>query len=151
MVQDRTEESTRELFHTATGEQVCASIERVNLDMWKPCMKVAREVAPNALQVHDKFHLFKKLSEAIDTTRRAEVKHHPVLKESRYAVLKNAENRTAKQQEKFQQIDALNLKTAHAWRIRENFKDVFLEHDPKNSASCWINGQPMRYKRGSAQ
>ncbi len=130
MVEDRTEESTRELFLKITGEQVCPTIERVNLDMWKPYMKVAEEVAPNALQVHDKFHLFKKLSEAIDSTRRSEVKQHPELKESRYAVLKNAENRTAKQEEKFQQIDALNLKTAQAWRIRENFKEVFSERDP---------------------
>jgi transposase len=129
MVEDRTEESARELFLKVTGESVCESIERVNLDMWKPYMKVTREVAPKALQVHDKFHLFKKLSEAIDATRRSEVKQHPELKESRYAVLKNAENRTAKQQEKFQQIDALNLKTAHAWRIRENFKEVFLARD----------------------
>lgn len=130
VVRDRTEESARELFRKATGEEICASIERVNLDMWKPYMKVAGELAPNALQVHDKFHLFKKLSEAIDTTRRSEVKEQPVLKESRYAMLKNAENRTAKQQEKFDQIDALNLKTAQAWKVRENFKEVFTEKDP---------------------
>lgn len=129
MVQDRTEESTRALFLTVTGQEVCTSMERVNLDMWKPFMKVAGEVAPNALQVHDKFHLFKKLSEAIDTTRRGEVKQQPLLKKSRYAVLKNAENRTAKQQEQFQQIDALNLLTAQAWRVRENFKEIFAEKD----------------------
>lgn len=131
MAQDRTEESTRELFLKVTGQQVCDSIERVNLDMWKPYMKVAGEVAPKALQVHDKFHLFKKLSEAIDSTRRGEVKHCPELKGGRYAVLKNAENRTAKQQAQFEQIDALNLKTAHAWRIRENFKEVFVQRDPE--------------------
>lgn len=131
MVQDRTEESTRELFLKVTGKEVCDTIERVNLDMWKPYMKVAGEVAPKAQQVHDKFHLFKKLSEAIDATRRKEVKQCPQLKGSRYAVLKNAENRTAKQQEQFEQIDAMNLRTAHAWRIRENFKEVFAERDPE--------------------
>lgn len=137
MVQDRTEESTRELFLKVTGQLVCDSIERVNLDMWKPYMKVAQDVAPNALQVHDKFHLFKKLSEAIDTTRRGEVKQCPQLKGGRYAVLKNAENRTAKQQEQFQLIDAMNLKTAHAWRIRENFKEVFCEREPEQVANLF--------------
>lgn len=142
MVQDRTEESARSLFHKVTGEEVCSTIERVNLDMWKPYMKVAGEVAPNAIQVHDKFHLFKKLSEAIDSTRRGEVQEQPVLKKTRYAMLKNAENRTAKQQEQFQQVDALNLRTAQAWRVRENFKEIFTQKEPVNLGDLfeiWAN------------
>lgn len=137
MVQDRTEESTRALFLTVTGQKVCTTMERVNLDMWKPFMKVAGEVAPSAMQFHDKFQLFKKLSEAIETTRRGDVKQQPVLKKNRYAVLKNAENRTAEQQEQFQQIDAPNLLTAQAWRIRENFKEIFIEKDTTRLAELF--------------
>lgn len=129
LVKDRTEKSTRELFVKVTGQQVCPTIERVNLDMWHPFMKVAAEVAPDALQVHDKFHLFKKLSEAIDHTRRKEVKQQPILKKNRYAVLKNAENRNEQQQRTFEQIDEMNLLTAQAWRIRENFKTLFVEQE----------------------
>jgi transposase len=75
--------------------------------------------------VHDKFHIVKKLSEAIDKTRRQEVKTEPVLKNNRFAVLKNQENRTQSQQSVFEQLDKANLKTAQAWHIRENFKSLF--------------------------
>ncbi len=129
LVKGRTEKSTRELFVKVTGQEVCPTIERVNLDMWHPYMKVTAEVAPDALQVHDKFHLFKKLSEAIDYTRRKEVKEQPVLKKNSYIMLKNAENRNEEQQRTFEQIDAMNLLTSQAWRIRENFKTIFVEQE----------------------
>ena len=50
-------------------------MERVNIDMWKPYINVIEEIAPQATIVHDKFHIVKKLSEAIDKTRRKEVKN----------------------------------------------------------------------------
>ncbi|MCC6845728.1 MAG: transposase [Bacteroidetes bacterium] len=40
------------------------------MDMWKPYMNVINEIAPQAIVVHDKFHLFRKLSEVTDRARR---------------------------------------------------------------------------------
>lgn len=51
-------------------------------------MNTIKEIAPTAIIVHDKFHLFKKLSEAIDKTSRKEVKDNPQFKKQRYTVLK---------------------------------------------------------------
>ena len=72
--------------------------------MWKPYINVIEEIAPQATIVHDKFHTVKKLSEAIDKTRRKEVKYAPLLKKNRYTVLKNEHNRTENQQLVFEQF-----------------------------------------------
>jgi transposase len=88
-------------------------------------MNTMTKLAPQALLVHDKFHLIKKLSDAINKTRQKEVVESDLLKKQKYTVLKNAENRTDSQNEQFKLIDEANLKTAQAWHIRENFKLLF--------------------------
>ena len=97
------------------------------MDMWKPFMNTIKSIAPQAIIVHDKFHLFKMLSEAIDKTRKKEVKDNPQLKGQKYTVLKNANNRTETQKAIFDQLIKDNLKTSQAWLIRENFKEVFAD------------------------
>ncbi len=68
---------------------------------------------------------FRIVSEGIDATRMKEVKTQALLKDQKYTVLKNQENRTQQQQKKFEQMLKDNLLTAQAWRIRENFKYLF--------------------------
>ena len=129
MNEGRKEKSVKALFFSLNTKEHQPQIKRVNIDMWKPYMNAMEDIAPQAVQVHDKFHLFKKLSEAIDKTRKQEVKETPLLLNQKYTVLKNAENRTEKQQEYFDKINEANLKTAQALRIRENFKDIFQIND----------------------
>lgn len=135
MVEGRKEEDAKKLFITVSGETEQPQLNRVNMDMWKPFMKTIESIAPQATIVHDKFHLFKMLSEAIDKTRRKEVKDNPQLKGQKYTVLKNADNRTETQQSIFAQLIKDNLKTSQAWLIRENFKGVFT--DKQNSESSY--------------
>lgn len=125
MVEGRKEEDTKKLFVNVSGETKQPQLNRVNMDMWKPFMNTIKSIAPQAIIVHDKFHLFKMLSDAIDKTRKKEVKDNPQLKGQKYAVLKNANNRTETQQAIFEQLIKDNLKTSQAWLIRENFKGVF--------------------------
>jgi transposase len=125
LAEGRAEKDVKALLYCVTSQETQPQLERVNIDMWKPYINVIEEVAPQATIVHDKFHIVKKLSEAIDKTRREEVKKEPMLKNNRYTVLKNEDNRTQKQQSVFEQLDKVNLKTAQAWHIRENFKSLF--------------------------
>ena len=125
MTEGRAEKEVKALFYCINSQEKQPQLERVNIDMWKPYINVIEEIAPQATIVHDKFHIVKKLSEAIDKTRRKEVKNEPLLKKNRFTVLKNEENRTQIQQSVFEQLDAANLKTAQAWHIRENFKSLF--------------------------
>lgn len=125
MTQGRREKDVKALFFSLNSEEKQPSLKRVNMDMWKPYMNAIKDIAPQAMIVHDKFHLFKKLSESIDKTRRKEIKENELLKKQKYTVLKNQENRTQEQQKAFEQLLEANLLTAKAWQIRENFKYLF--------------------------
>ena len=57
--------------------------------------------------------------------RRREAKTHEELKNSRYALLKNEENRTEKQHEIFKTIQESNYQVSIAWRLREEVKAIF--------------------------
>lgn len=125
MTEGRKGEHVKTLFFLVTDQEQQPQIKRVNLDMWEAYINTMKEIAPNAIQVHDKFHLVGKLSDSINQTRKQEVKTESLLKLNKYTVLKNKENRTERQQTAFELIDKANLKTAQAWKIRENFKDIF--------------------------
>ncbi len=129
LTEGRKSENVKAMMFALTNEEVLPQIEMVNLDMWEAYMTSMKTIAPNAVQVHDKFHLVSKLSDAINATRKQEVRTEPLLKKARFSVLKNAENRTIKQQEQFDSINEANLLTAQAWRVRENFKAIFDQTD----------------------
>ena len=64
MAEGRAEKDVKGLFYCATSQEEQPQLERVNIDMWKPYINVIEEIAPQAMIVHDKFHIVKKLSEA---------------------------------------------------------------------------------------
>lgn len=132
LTEGRKAENVQAMMFALTNQEILPDIKMVNLDMWEAYMNSMKIIAPNAVQVHDKFHLIKKLSDAINKTRQQEVKKEPLLKKARFTVLKNQENRTEKQSEQFKIINDANLLTAQAWRVRENFKALFKEND-------WLN------------
>jgi transposase len=141
MQEGRKEKNLKALLYTVSGQQAQPRLKRVNIDMWQPYINAITQVAPQALLVHDKFHLIKKLSEAIDKTRRKEIGESELLKNQKYTVLKNATNRTEAQNIQFKLIDAANLKTAKAWHIRENFKllfDICSTQNAKELLKKWI-------------
>jgi len=117
--------STDKLLDKTFTKKQLESINTVSIDMWKPYMQSIERKAPNAEIVHDKFHLIKYLNEAIDKVRRREVQKNEVLKNSRYILLKNEQNLTAKQQVKYQMIKDSNFEVTKAMNIRENFKSLF--------------------------
>ncbi len=42
------------------------AVKFVCSDMWRPYLKVIREILPQALNILDRFHIAKKLNEAVD-------------------------------------------------------------------------------------
>jgi transposase len=123
--EDRTKEACKKLFNRSLTSEQLEKVSSITMDMWKSYMLSANEYLPNASIVHDRFHLVKYINEAIDKIRRREVKHHQELKNSRYALLKNPENLTLKQQIQFNAIADANYEVSKAWQVRENFKDLF--------------------------
>lgn len=117
----RCQESAAQLLKSTFTTQM----NTVSMDMWKPFMNAVTANCPNAEIVHDKYHLVAYLNKGIDQVRRREISQHADLKHSRYALLKNPENLTVQQREKFEQIKAANYQVSKAWHIKENFKDLF--------------------------
>lgn len=89
------------------------------------------EHLPKAEITFDRFHVMKKLSEAIDEVRRVEQREMPELKRSRYVWLKNRSNLTPKQAETLAWLTrpSMRLATARAHRWREDFQGFYDQPD----------------------
>lgn len=124
---DRTE-ATFERFFEVLGEERAKSLKFVCSDMWKPYLNVIAEKASQAIHVLDRFHIMKKLNEAIDEVRAGEAKsmkrdgYEPVLKHSRWCLLKRPENLTEKQTVKLSELLRYNLRSVRAHLLREDFQ-----------------------------
>lgn len=104
-------------------------IRYASMDMSKSYQAGARWQVPNAQLVFDKFHVIKLAGEAVDQTRRREVREHPwrkeALKDSRYIWLKNPENLTEKQEAGLARLSQLNLHTTKAYQMRLALQDIY--------------------------
>jgi len=124
---DRTQKTLKEFFQEF-GPQRSAALRFVCTDMWKPYLNVVAEMAGQALNILDRFHIMSHMSKAIDKVRATEVKtlkakgQAPVLTGSRWCLLKRPENHTEKQTVKLKELLAINLKTVRAYLLKEDFQ-----------------------------
>lgn len=117
-----------ELFEQNKG--IKDQITDVSCDMSPAFIKGIKQSFPSAQITFDKFHILKKINEAVDAVRRSEVKTEWFLRGARFAILKNECNLTAKQKETRDKLSELNLKTFRAIRIREAYQEIY--HVPTN-------------------
>ena len=115
------------------------AVTEASADMSKAFSNGIAESLPNAKVTFDKFHVVKLVNDAVDEVRRLEQKTTPELKKSRYVWLKNPENLTAGQWEKFDGLDVVNsnLKTARAYAIRLSFQELF--NQPADLAKPYLD------------
>jgi transposase len=122
----------------------CDSIKHVSIDMSKAFICGVRTEIPNAEIVFDKFHVMKAMNEAVNTVRRGESAYLPELNGTRFAWLKNPENRTEEQNEVMKIINPLscNWETARAYRYKLGLQLCF-HGTPENAEKLlkkWIYG-----------
>ena len=124
---DRTK-ATLKNFFVEFGPVRSSALRFVFTDMWKPYLLVVAEMASQALNVLDRFHIMSHMNKAIDKVRATEVKtlkakgKKAVLTSSRWCLLKRPENCTEKQTIKLQELVAMNLKTVRAYLLKEDFQ-----------------------------
>jgi len=99
---------------------------------------VIRKWAPDATLVFDKFHIIKRLMEAVDAVRRQEIaqkdqQHKDLVKRSRYIWLKNPWNLTDKQKMRLSELERLNLKINRAYLLKEQFRQFWDYVYPSNA------------------
>jgi transposase len=142
IAEKRTKESINGFFDWF-GEERSSKIKFICTDMWKNFLNVVKDRAPNALNILDRFHIVKKINEAIDKVRNLESKELKKkgkdieLKNSRWALLKRVENLTEKQSAKLKELLACNLKTIKAYLLKEEF-DYFWQYSSATWASKFL-------------
>lgn len=144
-----------ERFFAMIGPELSATIEFICSDMWKPYLRVIREKCGQAVHVLDRFHIAKKLQQAVDDVRSTEAKrmpadgYEPLLTKSRWCFLKRPENLTRNQKLKLRDLLRYNLQSVRAYLLKEDF-DQFWEYvSPTRAASSSINGVIRRCALGS--
>jgi transposase len=127
VAEERTEDSLRGFF-TMLSDEVRGAIRFVCSEMWQSYLKVIGEQAKKAVHVLDRFQIMKNINQAIDDVRRAEAKrlerdgYQPVLKDSRWCLVKRPENLTDKQTVKLAELLQYNLKSVRSHLLREDFQ-----------------------------
>ena len=124
---DRTAKSFAKFFNLL-GKKRSAAIRFVCSDMWQPFLTVIAHRAKRALNILDRYHIAAKMNKAIDEVRAKEAKemkangYEPVLKNTRWCLLKRPGNLTDKQDVKLAELLQYNLKTVRAYLLKEDFQ-----------------------------
>ena len=107
-------------------------------------MKVIREKCSQALNILDRFHIVAKMNKALDEVRAAEYRrmaqagYQPVLKKSRWCLLKRPENLTDKQKIRLRDLLRFNLKTVRAYLLKEEFQQLW-DYDSPSWAGKFLD------------
>lgn len=127
VARDRTEQSLRGFFqYLSDAERRC--LRFVCSDMCQTYLNVIAAELGQAIHVLDRFHIMKKMNEAMDEVRRSEMArlkrdgYEPVLKHSRWCLLKRPENRTGKETLKLAELLQYNLQSVRSHLSREDFQ-----------------------------
>ena len=132
---ERTEGSLREFF-AMLGVARTGSLKFICSDMWQPYLKVIAAQAGQAVHVLDRYHVMAKMNRAIDEVRAGEARqlqadgYEPVLKHSRWVLLKRPENLTDTQTVKLRELLKYNLKSVRAYLLREEFQRFWEYQSP---------------------
>jgi transposase len=127
---ERTIESFQGFFEVI-GDQLASKIVFVCSDMWEPYLKVIREKCSEALHILDRFHIVAKMNQALDEVRAGESRRmareglEPVLKKSRWLLLKREENLKTEQRFRLRDLLRYNLKTVRAYLLKESFQQLW--------------------------
>lgn len=123
------------LRHGGTVEQIAT----MTSDMSPAFLKGIREHFPDTTVTLDRFHVVKIISDAVDATRRAERKEEPLLKGSRYALLRNPKKLSAREKALVSEIVASTARSGIAYSLKLSFNNFFYQPN-KDAAVHFLKG-----------
>src|SRR5262249_2344659 len=118
------------------GQEIVSKIAFICSDMWEPYLKLIRQKCSEALHILDRFHIVANMNKALNQVRAEEARrmHHdgraPVLKKSRWLLLKPTENLGADQRFRPPDLLRYNLKTVRAYLLKEAFQQLWDYNSP---------------------
>ena len=122
--------ATLRAFFEELGPERCQLIETVTIDMSKAFISVVKEMVPHARLIFDRFHVQRILQDALDKTRRDEVRaaaskeEKAALKNTRNAIQKREFNRTDKDLETLEKLREDNSRIFDALLLKDSFAAV---------------------------
>ena len=112
-------------FSEDLGEEGCAELECVTIDLSAGFIKAVQEHAPQAQIVFDRFHVQRLASDALDEVRRSQQRElrgtdeERVLRHTRYALLKSPWNLTPMEEGKLADVQQANERLYRAYLLKE--------------------------------
>jgi transposase len=117
--------STLGAFFNELGDERCAELECVTIDLAAGFIKAVQEHAPQAEIVFDRFHVQRLASDALDEVRRAQQRDlkgtddECALRHTRYALLKSPWNLTALEEGRLVDVQKANAPLYRAYLLKE--------------------------------
>ena len=135
-------EESLDQYYEHIGKDASSGISSVSMDMWDPYIASTKQHVDSAHSkiVYDKFHIMKRMNMALDAVRRDETKlayAKNILKKTRYMWLYSSEKLPDKYREKYEMLKASDLKTARAYAIKENLRNLWLCETEDEAKSFW--------------
>ncbi len=128
---DRSEKSM-DLFFQWLGPRKCKGIRLAVMDMWKPFRNSTLKAknAPQVAILYDKFHILKRLNEALDTVRKSEYarlsgKDRRFIKGQKYTLLSHWANLSQEGRQSLKQLFAANRRLNKAYLLKEMFGQLW--------------------------
>ncbi len=121
-------------FFAALGADRCAAITHVSADAARWIAEEVAQACPNAVRCADPFHVVAWATDALDQVRRETWNaarkggmsvHARDLKGARYALWKNPEDLTERQQTKLAWVAKVNHRLYRAYLLKEQLRQVF--------------------------
>lgn len=129
VAEGRTQLAAETALKEGLSERQRESVEAVTMDMWRPFEGAQAGLLPQAEIVYDRFHLARDLNNAVDAARRKEARQSKdaarFLKRTRYLWLKNREDLSEKEQERWRALRPCGLETMKVWALKEAFRPFF--------------------------
>ncbi len=127
-------QATLEAFFDEIGVEIAHGIEAI--DMWDSYIAAIKDRAPQAAIVFDKFHVISNYSKVIDKVRveefkKAEAEDKPVLRGTRYLLLKNQENLSPDQLCRLEELRSLNQNLNMVYVLKDDL------HRPGTGKRLW--------------
>ncbi len=112
------------------GKDKLAKISFASMDMWDPYIKAIKESCPNVELIFDKFHVVKKVNEALDKIRKKEFAsasddERKNMKHKRYIILHRENNLNAEQKEELNSLIKSNEELHKAYLLKEQVLSIF--------------------------
>ena len=122
--------ATLEAFFDQIGEDVAHGIAAIAIDMWDPYIAAIQAHAPQAAIVFDKIHVIRNYAKVVNRVRldelsKAEKEEKPVLRGTKYLLLKNQENLFPKQRCRLEELLSLNQNLNVVYVLKDDLKRLW--------------------------